>query len=884
MLNEIPIDEILAYSESEYSEYISKLLKEDSAFYLIDEIDDYLQKIVESAPEKVEGICKLNASIYKTTKSNKILSKIIGYNYNTYLISLIYQGNIKGSKEMFLEAIAYCQERKHYEAGKSLSQNVIRLFNNPNIPNDEIMYILSRITQFYNSLKKYQDSIEVLCAAAHHFSDVSAFQSANRAINDAQEIANSHYKFPHTQILIRETQGMVALLEGDHDCAEIEFQNCFNIYEQLNETPTLQLRVNAATVKLRKNDFIGAKTLYEALKDTSEGTHNFQIKTNLLVCYRELGEIKLFELLSSEIESNLVSFELDHRIEARLVLAKSYFHFTKIKQGKTQLTEACIDVQKKINQYQRLHYRRGIREQYLPRIKTMLCEIEASGKADEIIYALTFCFGNAVFDWMSVLDWYDEVNSLKDILSQDKQELSIKLKNLINFGTPFLYGFREKYDDPFEQSNDELQNKIGLQAANALDYSLPWREFNDFTSRISQTYSIPAPFDNATIQKSTDLINSAKSGKTAFLFSLACQDKCIVFFVYKDKYLKDEFPLEDLLQFSKAIYNYQRGISNRAEFMTALSKFELSIKPTLRGFLDEFLDANLNEFVFIPDSLTESMPILSIILENDRIRVLAKDLKFNYRTCASITREILKTKHNGQGVFISNSDEDLELCVSEKAVIRDYLQHAILQELDLTCDNLDFSSNPLKEAEFIHMSTHSVPANVFTDPMFISTSIETSKKGIWLEFIQRESFQLNLSFVFLNGCNTAATANRNYFKGFSTSERTGLSSAFLLNRHCTVIGTQWNEPEIVSYIFTALFYKRLQKQPSAVNTFILSVVDLYELTKNATIELLMAIEDSTIRDQKINLIERTNTDFPFRSVYTLGMFQCYSLIPFKTED
>jgi hypothetical protein len=111
-----------------------------------------------------------------------------------------------------------------------------------------------------------------------------------------------------------------------------------------------------------------------------------------------------------------------------------------------------------------------------------------------------------------------------------------------------------------------------------------------------------------------------------------------------------------------------------------------------------------------------------------------------------------------------------------------------------------------------------------------------------------------------------------------------LSSAFLLNRHCTVIGTQWNEPEIVSYIFTALFYKRLQKQPSAVNTFILSVVDLYELTKNATIELLMAIEDSTIRDQKINLIERTNTDFPFRSVYTLGMFQCYSLIPFKTED
>ncbi len=81
-----------------------------------------------------------------------------------------------------------------------------------------------------------------------------------------------------------------------------------------------------------------------------------------------------------------------------------------------------------------------------------------------------------------------------------------------------------------------------------------------------------------------------------------------------------------------------------------------------------------------------------------------------------------------------------------------------------------------------------------------STSTETSKKGLWLESVQRESFELNLDLVVLNGCNTGATANRNYFKGFSTNERTGLSSAFLLNRHCTVIGTQWNEPEIVGLI------------------------------------------------------------------------------------
>jgi len=884
MFNKIPIDQILVYSDSEYALYISKLLKEDSLFHILDEIDDYLQEIVESDPIKVERICKLNTDIYTSINSNKILETIIGYNYNTHLVSLICLKNIKDTKTLFLEAIAYCEKRKLYEAGKTLSQNIINLFNNTKLPNDELMFFLSIITRFYNSLKKYQDSIEALCAAAQHFADAGAFQPAYRAIHDAQEIANSHNKFPKTQILIRETQGMVALIEGDHDCAEIEFQNCFNIYETINETPSLQLQGNTATVKLRKKNFSGARIIYETLIKCSHGDTNFQIKTNLLICYRELGETKLSDKLSLEIELNLMTFELDHRIETRLILAKSYFHFNKETQGTKQLTEACIDIQKKINQYQRLHYRRGVREQYLPRIRTILNEVRAFGKADEIVFALIFCMTNAIFDWMAVLEWYDKVNLSTEISSKDKLDLSIKIKDLINFGTPFLYGFREKYDDPFEQSKNDLQNKIGLKAANALDYSLPWREFNDLTSRICQTYSISMPFEDATIEKATIKLNLIESSKTAFLFSLACHDNCILFLVYSGNYIKAEFPIDDLLQYSLAISDYQRGMCSRAEFITALIKFELIIKPVLKGFLDEFLKTNLNEFIFIPDSLTESIPILSIILDNDRIRLLAKDLKFNYRTCTSITSELIKTRKNGHGIFISNSDEGLELCNSEKEVIRNSMQNATLYDFDLSLNKLDFSSTPLKEAEFIHLSTHSVPANVFMDPMFISTSIETSKKGIWLESIQRESFQLNLDFVVLNGCNTGVTANRNYFKNFSTSERTGLSSAFLLNRHCTVIGTQWNEPEIVSFIFSALFYKRIQEQPSVVNAFILSLVDMYELTKDATIILLEEIKEDILKEQKISFIKKSYTDFPFRSVYTLGMFQCYSLIPEKIEN
>lgn len=878
MLKQIQIEEIVNYSENEFSKYISNLVKEDYKFYLLDEIDDYLHEIIESDPEKVESVCIRNAKIYNNIKSSEQLNLVIGYNYNTHLIALIYKGNIKDCKALFLEAISFCLEKKQYHPGKSISQNIVTLFKNQNIPNDELVFFLSRITQFFNSLEKYQDSIEVLCAAANHFADASAFQSAYRAIHDAQEIANSFYESPYTQILIRETQGMIALLEGDHDCAEIEFQNCFNIYEHINETPTLQLRVNAATVKLRKNNFKGARAIYETLKDSSEDFYNFKIKTNLLVCYRELKEIELFEQLSSEIETNLLTFELDHRIESRLILAKSYFYFNKCIQGTTQLKTVCIDIQEKINQYQRLHYRRGVREQYLPRIKAMLNEIRASGKADDITFILSFCSANSMSDWISVLEWFDKVNSSTDISSQDKQELSIKIKDLINFGTPFLNGFREKYDDPFEQSSEELQNKIGLQVARALDYSLPWREFNDLTSKISYTYSISMPFDNATIQKSTEIINIAKSSKTAFLFSFACHGNCIFFFVYGDKYKKTEFSIDSLLQYSVSLYNYQRGQTSRAEFINALMRLEQIIKPIIKEFLDDFLDANLTEFVFIPDSLTESIPILSIILDNDKIRLLAKKLKFNYRACTALKNELKNSNKNGDGIFISNSDEGLELCNSEKKIVNNSLQNSTLYKLDLASDEVDFSVNPIKSAKFIHLSTHSVPANIFTDPVFISTSTDSSKKGLWLESVQRESFQLNLDFIVLNGCNTGATANHNYFKGFSTSERTGLSSAFLLNKHCTVIGTHWNEPEIVSYIFSSLFYKRIQEQESVVNAFILTLVDLYELNINTTINLLEKIDDAVLKEQKITMIKKSEIEFPFRSVYIMSMFQCYNLI------
>jgi CHAT domain-containing protein len=232
----------------------------------------------------------------------------------------------------------------------------------------------------------------------------------------------------------------------------------------------------------------------------------------------------------------------------------------------------------------------------------------------------------------------------------------------------------------------------------------------------------------------------------------------------------------------------------------------------------------------------------------------------------------------GPSLCVSIGEEHLELAESEKALVKKTFAGQDCFEIDLQSEGVDFSQSPANSAKVLHMVTHSIPANVFTDPWFVSTSIDLSKKGLWLESVQREAHKLQFTLVVLNGCNTGTTSNRNYFSEFSTNEKIGLSSAFLLNRRCTVVATQWNEPEIVGYIFSSLFYKRLASQPKAAQAFILALVDLYELTKESAVGLVEKISDENARVKRCEAVRKSSIHFPFRDAYCLGMFQCHSLL------
>lgn len=617
--------------------------------------------------------------------------------------------------------------------------------------------------------------------------------------------------------------------------------------------------------------------LSEYTEDVDDLQKNM-IRINLLVCYRELGDKAAVKELSQQIVLDMEQQNIETRIEARLVLSKTYFHFSMPADGTAQLKEACIEIQSQIDQYNRLHYRRGIREQYIRRIKTMLMSIKDSGTHEDVLHALVFWASNALTDWLSVVEWIELILHSEKVPLSVKDQLSTNWVNLIRYGTPFMYGFREKYDDPFEHANGKFIQEVGEHAAREIDHSLLWREFNDLTVMICQDFSYPSPLEGASIQNSVNLLKYKLSHSTAFLFSFVCKNGLALFFVTEKNYSRSNVALDKFELFFKALYEYQRGQTDRLDFNEELINLRSCLEPALGKITDTLSSSSISEFVHIPDHLTEGIPILPTILANEQLRNRIKGSGFTFRTCPAIKEGTEESFNDGESLFVLNSEEKLVLVDYEKDIVKEALTNANCMEIDLHREKIDFSKPPVSSSELLHLVTHSTPANIFTDPFFVSTSANSSYNSIWLESVQREAHKLNLKLVVLNGCNTGTTGNYNYFRGFLTNEKVGLTSAFLLNRQCTVIATQWNEPDIIGYIFSALFYKKLANEPNIAKSYILAMAELYELTKENAIALIENNLEGTVKQKSCDAIERSQNEYPFRNTYILGMFQCHSLL------
>lgn len=875
------IDRVLSLSSDELTDYLRDLLSSEDAVWQFDDFDDALLKTVEERPEEVDRICTQIAALIAEMPDGEAKLFCKSYGYNTAMAAAFFRQQPSRVDAIFSEGLAYCKEHALYEAGKSLIGNMIHMRKSASLPADEMLSLLRISKDFYVTLGRHKDAVETLCDAATQFADVRAFQSAYRAINDAQEIVAAN-DLPREQVRILETNGMVALMEGDLSCAAGEFKKCLGLLDHLGEPASFELRSNDALVKLRSERYESAAAKFQSLLEdfpTAEHeAHRRQILVNMLVCRRETGDEDASMKLVEQIDSILSEIGTEQRIEAQLVVAKTFVRFEKASLAVVRLQDACFQIQRLIDPIQRLHYRRGVRENYLGRIRAFLGDLPESGKAADILPMLALCSSNSLLDWFSALQWCDEVDLNANIPEPLKAELRACVEELVRFGTPFLYGFREKYDDPFDMPEDAMQEKVGAEMANAIDHSGPWRRLNATTDKIRRLAGLASPFDAAKLEAVIERLRLRLKTGSAFLFSLVIKEGCGLFLMSGDDFRRLEIPLERLKGSAYAIHQYQRNTISRREFRSKLRNFETDNRDALSAITAVIENDQISELVVVSDYLTENITLLPAIMASDKIRARIRDRKFVYRACSALWTEPLHPLEMGPCVFIHNSDQDLELAQSEIAMVRRATSGRAFIAVDLNLDNLDFAERPLSEANILHLSTHSVPADSFTDPMFVSTATRQDENSLWLESIQREARRLKVNFAFLNGCNTGTSINWNYFKKFSTNEQVGIASAILLNRRSVVVASHWNVVEMAAYAFSYLLHERLKNEPNPTVAFITALADLYDLSRARALEIFNAIEDEDARRKRVEALTDTPVEFPFRDPYFLGMFQLHSLL------
>jgi len=861
----------------QYSTVLKDALSNSISDTYLDEIDDILLELCERDPDRVEQICYINLEHY-----HKYYRELLyGYTLNTLLKALIIKKETQKIMQYFVQSIKFSIDNDLYEVGKSITENVKNAFRPDIFKQDECLEILNYNVRFFKKFEKYSECITSMCDAAFYFSSLGASQSAYRILAHAQDIAINN-NLLKDQAKILEAQSIVAYEEQDFQYAEKHFEKAINLLNHLKEPVPESLLTNLATAKMNLGKYKDAKLIFKNIVNAnnfSDASVKCQVMMNLSVCQRETGEI---ENAINAIEEIISSFDklsnLELQIEAHLIASKTYIKANNYQESLRHLTLSVKLIDDQLNGVNRLHYRRGIRERYISRIKSLLFELPHTGNIEEILSPLIFTKCNVFSDWLSVLDWCENIFQDKSIEDKIRVELREKLEKVINLGAPVLYGFREKYDDPFESLVEFADNKEMKKIFKAAAYHLPWQEFDLIMQDIQNNITCKSPFENSTITTIEETIRNKISTGAYLLFVFTDAKYCHLISIFKEQYRIISFPSRPFIVFYVMLLKYQKREVTIRQLISELSKSIQRLSDNFRDLFDDITKFKPTELIIFPDSKSNMLPMIPTIISNEKARVLLKESGFKIKYCPILYKQTNQYIQSQNFFGIWDSSNNLLLSKEELELASNILELKKHHILDLSESEINPNDPNLKHADIIHIAKHGYPISNFTDPVFATVAGPLSKNSVSLEEIQRVFWEYNYNTVVLNACDTSDITNRNYFKSFKTNEVISYSSIFLLNRKSEVISTSWPVSDIVAYIFSFIFYKNLSKGYSLASAYSLSIVNLFGITKDEILKILSHIKNNRVKEQEINQFINLKGKYPFRNLYCYGGYILNSLL------
>jgi len=738
------------------------------------------------------------------------------------------------------------------------------LINKSDISNDLIVSYLGIIQKFYKHFNFIEEEIDTLLFLADIYSSYGAFQSSYRILSEAEEIANENNNIL-ALAKIYMLMSAISFTENDFDFALKMGKESIKIYKHLKKDIPSHLIINMAIIYMNKGELKKAIKQYKSLLNTKDINLLFAIYLNLTICYRKDKNIK--ESIKCMKEANKIKYKIDYNpeqsAEFELVSATTYLKDNQFKMTLKSLENAVNHLNTMLLNVNKLHFRRGIREKYIIRIEKLLLSIPNNELNDKILTIISFIRSTLVSDWLYILNWSNYVYENTKISTTEKNKLKDILNKLTNFGAPFLYGLREKYDDHYDEMNP---------------WGSSWKLLNEFIFNITTKYKINNPYFKTDINRISKLFKQRLSENNCIIISfLAFHSKLII--LYKEKYLIININKTKIYEFYESISKYRTLELSTSEFATKVSIIENELYNNLINQLDYINEINISSIMYIPDRF-DFIPMQSIVLKHNQIKEKMLTSKFTIKTTPILFPTSKITINTKKILGVVDDIENLYLSKLEVDNFSKILNIPIVKYINSKDQNS--CSDEMKDTNILHVTTHGFPINNFLDPHYVDLNgHQGDTHCINTNEIQERFYKYNYNLVILNSCHSSSSIVRSHQSNtgdlvneLKTNDIFNFPIILLMNRKSVVISSIWRTFDKFALLFSYNLGKNMKESNNIEQSFSKSISSITELNYNSISHMIKDLDDNSKEFIASNI---KNIEQMVKHPYCYGTYQLYTL-------
>lgn len=840
---------MIEFNPATFERHFRALLDDPESDFKLDEIDDALQEVAGDSED-----ARACAYIAVEILSRESRPWPLAYALNTAVCASCISGDTERVR-LYLEQLVDLAIAEGVDlAALSAAENVGRLLPG-NAKADHVPNVLCEVVRLFTHLGEIDKAIKNLITVAYLFADFGAFQPAYHSLGQAEELAREHRLLqPYADTVT--AMYAICITEEDHAYAEQIWPTLVQMYSELGTPVPTHLALNRATLLFQTGHHQLARIAYEEVLVTMPPCDAARpmALVNLSACLRELGELSLSEEQMSVARALMLSCENvdpEYLLELELIASKNAIARSDPAEAVACLHRSVLHLDAAVVLVEKLHYRRGLRDRYIRRIEWLLARLPVTGKATDVVPVIAATRANRVSDWLHFLEWAAAL-ALK-LSPQERDELNCLVDRLAGEGSPHLFGFLEKYDDPMS----------------AISKPDPWRDIAEYADKVSALHCVSRPFQDATSERSAATIFERLNEGYAILVNMLTADHQILL-ILGNRYVLCELPEAQSRGFHAALVQHRQAPGKAQALAHAVGEYEKALLDALAPVLDELAAVNCKGVIFIPDGM-DLTPINLVLVGHPGIRARMAAGEFDVRTCIALhpaervaraPAACLGIVENGSGLQYARTDVE-GFFTSVKAV------GTLIEN-----PGWDEFAHRMASTDALVLSHHGTSVGLFRDPFFADMAGHGRTSIMSLMQLQSVTFRWPHRIVVLGTCHSGSLVNRNYQKAFRAHELMGFPVVFLLNGQSEVLAASWAILDRFNLLLTTLFAPGLREAhpSSAMSTALAKLVDLPSEELPAL--LLRAFPSGTqISHELLSQIDNLR-----RQPFCYGAYQTYTLL------